>query len=269
VLFRSNPKRLWSDAHQLYVFAEGLGITDTLVVDKESGGKKFSIENNYKQLLLFSLARPIALRQRDSERVFQELFEWATFSSIQREASNDMVDNIFSMRIYEDSAPRYLSKSDLAEDIIIRTLNADKLVNHVHALIEQKKQQKQKRATGDQIPGKQLAALAASWGVSAKRRFSRADRQGHINVAIGLSRSAKAICDSFKVGGTIDTKSGFVRTAASTKQDPDFTLESISHANEDSPYLTHTEVGATDNESWDMVAKGRLLADTYANQKKK
>jgi hypothetical protein len=267
-VYEPNPKRLWSDAHQLYVFAEGLGIADTLVADNESAGKKFSIENNYKQLLLFSLARPIALRQRDSERVFQELFEWAKFSSIQREASDDMVDNIFSMRIYEDSAPRYLSKSDLAEDIIIRTLDAGKLVDHVHALIEQQKQQKQQIATGDQIPMETLAALAASWGISAKRRFSRADRQGHINVAIGLSRSAKAICDSFKVGGAIDTKSGFVRTSASTKQDPDFTLESISHANEDSPYLTHTEVGTAENNSWDMVAKGRVLTDTYANEQK-
>jgi len=32
--------------------------------------------------------------------------------------------------------------------------------------------------------------------------------------------------------------------------------------------MTHTEVGATENDSWDMVAKGRTLTDTYANEQK-
>ena len=267
-VYEPSPKGLWSDAHQLYVFAEDRGITNKVVIDKECDVEKRTIENSYKQIVLFSLARPIALRQRDSERVFKELFDWVKLSSIKGEASSDMVDAIFSMRINEDSAPQYLSNADLAEDIIIRTLDASELVKQVHHLIEQQKQQKQKIATGDQIPLETLTALALSWGVSAKRRFSRADREGKINVAIGLTRSAKAIRDSLKVGGTIDTKSGFVRTSASTKQDPDFTLESVHHDSDDTPYITHTEVGATENNSWDMVAKGRALTDTYANEQK-
>jgi len=263
------PKNLWSDAHQLYAFAESRELTEKTVIDKLGDPEKLTIENSYKQLLLFALARPIALRQRDSERVFKELFDWATYSSIQREASHQLVETIFSMRIHEDSPPQYLSEADLADDIIIRTLDAKQLVTHINNLIETQKQQKQKIATGDDIPLETLVALATSWGTSAKRRFSRADREGHINVSIGLITCAKAIRKSLKLDGKVDASSGFVRTSASTKQDPDFTLESISQPSEDTSYITHTEVGSSENNSWDMVAKGRALTDTYTSEQKK
>ncbi len=262
------PKNLWQDVHQLYAFAESRGITDNIVIDNEREPDELSVGNSYKQIVLFSLARPIALRQRDSERVFKELFEWSKFSSIQHEASETMVDNVFCMRINEDTAPAYLAKDDLAKDLTIRILDASKLVAHVTSLIAEQSKQKQKLALGDDIPLETLNALAASWGVSAKRRFSRADRHGHINVAIGLTFASKAIRDSYKVDQTFDTKSGFVRTSASTKQDPDFTLESINNTEEDTGYMTHTEVVAAENDSWDMVAKGRTLTDTYANEQK-
>lgn len=262
------PKHLWYDAHQLYTFAESRNLTDITVIDNEKEPDKLNIENSYKQMLLFTLARPIALRQRDSERVFKELYEWSKYSTIKREATENMIDHVFCMRIHEDTPPNYLAKADLAENITIRTLDASNLVNHVKSLIEEQSAKKQKLAIGDDIPLETLNALVLSWGVSAKRRFSRADRHEHINVSIGLSHTAKAIRDSFKTDETLDTKSGFVRTSASTKQDPDFTLDPISTPDKGAGYMTHTEVGADENDSWDMVAKGRVLTDTYANEQK-
>jgi hypothetical protein len=257
------PKHLWYDAHQLYAFAESRGVTENIVIDTEKTPEKLSIENCYKQMLLFSLARPIALRQRDSERVFKELYEWSKYSSIEREGSEEQVDKVFCMRINEDSPPNYLAKKDLAENITIRTLHASRLVTHVKGLIEEQSAQKQKIALGEVIPLETLNALVMSWGVSAKRRFSRAERQGHINVSIGLSQTAKSIRKSFKPDESIDTKSGFIRTSASRKQDPDFTLDPISTIDHDPGYMTHTELGAVENNSWDMVAKGRALTETY------
>ncbi len=274
MLLRSNevyepcPKNLWLDVHQLFVYAESKELTEKPVIDNEKKSGKLTIDSSYKQILLFSLARPIALRQRDNERVFKELFDWSKYSMIQRDASANMIDHIFCMRIHEDSAPAYLTSKDLVEDVTIRTLDASKLVSHVNVLIDEQSKQKQKITVGDALPLETLNTLVASWGANAKRRFSRANRQGHINVAIGLSRIAKAMRDSVKSANTFDTKSGFVRTSASTKQDPGFTLEAINNTDENSDYMTHTEVGAAENNSWDMVAKGRALTDTYANQHK-
>ncbi len=264
------PKNLWNDVHELYAFAESRGLTETVIHGGDKKQNKSTIENSYKQILLFSLARPIALRQRDSERVFNELFDWAKYSIIKRDASEKQVDQVFSMHIHKDLPPNYLSKQDFDNGAIIRILDAGNLVTHITGIIEERSGKKEKLALGDEIPTETLITLVNSWGDSAKRRFSRADRQGHISVAIGLANSSKAISGSLTREPEINAGSGFIRTAASRNQDPSFTLESINRG-EDSDfqgYMTHTEVGSEDNNSWDMVAKGRALTETYTNEQK-
>ncbi len=264
------PKNLWHDVHQLYVFAEGKGITGDVVLDTEIAHEKTTIENCYKQILLFALARPIALRQSDSERIYKELFSWAKYSTLSRNATETQIDNIFSMRIHEDSAPNYLSKTDLESNATLRTLDASKLVEHVKLVISEQSKQKQKLAIGDSISVDTLNILANAWAENIKRRFSRADHHGYINVAIGLKLAAKTIRTSLTGDESIDTKSGFIRTSSSNKQDPDFTLESIvtDADKRDQGYMTHTEIADKENDSWDMVAKGRVLTDTYESEKK-
>jgi hypothetical protein len=262
------PRNLWHDAHQLYVFAESKNLTDRSIVDNEKEQGKTTIESSYKQILLFSLARPIALRQRDSERVYKELSEWAKYTSIHHKASENQIDRVFSIQIHEDSPPAYLSEDNLAKNADIRILDATKLVAHVKNLIAEQSKQKQKLAIGDAIPLETLNALVSAWGESAKRRFSRAERCGHINVAIGLSQITNAIRNSNKKEGKVNTKPDFVHTSASTRQIPNFTLESINSdiGNIPGRYMTHTETGARENNSWDMVAKGRALTNFYEKE---
>ncbi|VAW55292.1 hypothetical protein MNBD_GAMMA05-2389 [hydrothermal vent metagenome] len=264
------PKNLWYDVHQLYVFAEGKGITGNIVLDTDIAQEKTTIENCYKQILLFALARPIALRQSDSERIYKELFNWAKYSTLSRDATESQIDNIFSMRIHEDSAPNYLSKTDLESNATLRTLDASKLVTHVKSVISEQSKQKQKLTIGDSLSVDTLNVLASAWAENVKRRFSRADHHGYINVAIGLKLAAKTIRTSLTGDESIDTKTGFIRTSSSNKQDPDFTLESIvtDADKRERGYMTHTEIGDKENDSWDMVAKGRVLTDTYASEKK-
>jgi hypothetical protein len=103
------PQNLWLDAHQLYTFAESKNLTDLSIADNEQEKRdKQTIENSYKQILLFTLARPITLRQRDSERVYNELFEWSKYSSIQKQASSDQIDQLFCIHMEQDSPPDYL-----------------------------------------------------------------------------------------------------------------------------------------------------------------
>ena len=267
------PKNLWLDAHQLYVFAESRNLTTNIVIDEESKQEKITIENSYKQILLFALAHPITLRQSDSERVFNKLYEWSQYASIEHDASEKLIDHVFCMRIDENSAPDYLSKNDLTDGVTIRLLNADRLVSHVETLITQQNKQKQKLAIGDTIPVETLEVLVNAWTENAKRRFSRRDRHDHINVAIGLKLAVEAIRASLQKDEKTDSKpekSSFIRTAASIKQDPDFALQSIATeaGKHKQGQVTHAEIGVIENDSWDMVAKGRVLTDTYVNEKK-
>lgn len=258
------PKDLWLEAHQLYLLAESKNLVKNNVVDRERPKKKITIEDSYKQILLFALARPTALRQRDNERLHQELFEWSKYAAIHQGGSEAQIDDLFSVRVHHDSAPNYLTKEDLADGVTIRTLDSSKLVAHVQTLIDEQEKLKKKIAVGDIMPLETLEALVASWGVSAKRRFSRAERHGHINVAIGLSQASRAIRNSYKEP-TVNSSAGFVRTGTSDKQDPDFTLDPISGSRNDDTqgYITHTRIGEKENNSWDMVAKGRVLTENY------
>ena len=178
------PKNLWLDIHQLYAFAERKNLTTITVIDEDNEQQKTSIENYYKQILLFALARPFTLRQSDSERIFKKLYEWSQYASIHHNASEKQIDHVFCMRADEDSAPDYLSKNDVADNVTIRILNADKLVSHIETIIAQQDKQKQKLAVGDTIPVETLKVLVNVWAENTKRRFSRVDRHGHINVAI-------------------------------------------------------------------------------------
>ena len=259
------PKNLWRDAHQLYTFAETKNLLDISVDDnlQENKNNSQTIANNYKQILLFTLARPITLRQSDSERVYNELFEWSKYSSIEKNASVDQVDQLFSIHIEQDSPPDYLEKSDLDDISSIRLLNTDKLVSHIKNLMEEQSKKKQKLAIGNDISLETLQSLINAWGVAAKRRFSRAGRRGRINVTIGLAKSAKAIYDSTRPKNVFDTKSGMVR---SPTLDTNFTLEEISGGKSASQsYITHNQVHSQSDSSWDIVGKGVALTENYAN----
>lgn len=268
------PKNLWLDAHQLYAFAERKNLTTIIVIDEENEQEKTTIEKSYKQILLFALARPITLRQSDNERVFKKLYEWSHYASIHHDISEKQIDHVFCMRVHEDSAPDYLTKNDLEDNITIRLLSADKLVSHLETIIAQQDEDKLKLAVGDTIPVETLKVLVNAWSENTKRRFLRADRSGHINVAIGLKLATNAIRASLQKEEKIEKiekKSLFVRTSASAKQDPDFSLQAIvtDADKREQGYMTHTEIADEANDAWDMVAKGRALTDTYVDEKKR
>jgi len=265
------PKNLWLEAHQLYSFAESKKLTDNIIIDKEHKQEKITIENSYKQILLFALAHPTTLRQSDNERLFKKLYQWSQYASIHHHASENLIDHAFHIKIFEDCAPDHPDKNDLTDDATILILNADKLISHVENTIARQNNKKQKVTIDDTIPVETLKVLVNTWAKNTKRRFVRADHHGHINVAIGLKPAAKTIRSSLQKNEKIDTKSGFIQTSASIKQDPDFTLQSIT-TNADKHeqgYITHTEIGAGENDVWDMVAKGRVLTETYAAEKKR
>ena len=285
-IYQACPKNLWHDAHQLYLLAESKKLTDKVIVDKEREFNKTTIGDSYKQILLFALAQPVTLRQSDSDRVFKELFKWSQYATLQREVPKSLIDGVFCITVNEDTAPHHLGKDDLAEDVIVCTLDTRKLVSHVESLIaEQNKQQK--FTVGDTISLETLSTLVSSWSENPKRQFTRVEHQEHINVSIGLSNICKAIDDSSKKETSdnpgkgffktpvfseeipIDARHDFFQTSESTTKDQNFTLESIStdEINHPQGHNAHIELGTTTDNNWDMVAKGRVLTDTYEKDK--
>lgn len=281
-VYQPCPKNLWYDAHQLYLYAEKNELLSIEINDPETEITT-SIADSYKRIILFSLARPSTLRQSDCNRIYNKLFEWSDYTTIKKVAEKDMVDCVFSMRIFEDKAPDYLSMKEISDGMIIRILDNCKLVTHIENLIEEKNRQRKKLVVGDDIPVETLMTLANSWGHNVERRFSRAERHGHINVAIGLKKSCAAIHESKKLVETkpdhiddigrrssrldnilLGSNHEFFKVSSGANDDQHLTLKSIADDKRQDGYLT---TGYDEDNKWDMVAKGRVITETYEKEK--
>jgi len=281
-VYQPCPKNLWHDTHQLYQFAESKNLVDDIIIDKEREFEKTTIANSYKQILLFTLAHPVSLRQSDSERIYKELFNWSQYASLQRKTPKSLKNGVFSIRVNEDTAPHHLNKNDLDENIIIRFLDASKLVSHVESLMAEQSKQQHKFTVDDVIPLQILSTLVSTWSENPKRHFSRIERQEHINVSIGLSNICKAIQDSsnnensnnsgsdffkkpaFSEEIAIDSRHAFFQTSDSSDKDPNFNLVPVPTHGTKSQQVdrTNVELGSTAGNNWDMVAKGHVLTET-------
>jgi len=268
-IYEPNPVGIWYDIHQMYSYAERLGLHNKTIPDSEYEKNKASIDDYYKQVMLFALARPSALRQSDSERVYKKLAEWADLTKLARDAQEHQVNRFFCARVDQDRPPNYLSMKDCDGSSEIRTLETSELVDTIRKDINNTENKKGKLAVGDQLSAETLQVLAMSWGVCAKRRFSRADRSGHIKAAIGLVHAAKEIAGI--VEAEVEKEPEVIKPGK--RNQLNISLEAIpedfkeSESQIKSSYTTHHEIGSDNDGAWDMVAKGRVLTDAYDKQR--
>ena len=267
-IYEPCPTGTWYDIHQMYTYAEQNGFHTKVIPDAEYELKKASIEDYYKQVLLFALARPTALRQSDSERVYKKLSEWATQVRLGNDAQEHHVNRFFCARSDQDRPPHYLSMKDCDNTDGIRTIDTSQLVETIRNEMQARSNQEAKLAVGDQFSEETLNVLAMSWGVCAKRRFSRADREGTIKTAIGLVNASRVIA------GIVDEEEKQEEEIKPGKHKQlNISLETMPEdlkARESqlkSTYMTHHEIGSNPNSAWDMVAKGRVLTEAYEKDK--
>ena len=264
-IYATAPTNIWKDTHQIFAYAVETGLDNKTIDDCENPNKKTSILNTYKQMLLFSLSRPTALRQSDTERVYNKLYSWVTQTNLNNETQENQINKFFCVHIDKDRPPSYLNQQDCDSDNKVFTLETTELVNNIQKEIDSSKAEQDSIAVGEDFSIETLNALTVAWGAMPKRRFSRAGKQGHIPVAIGLTHAAKMIREN-NLPDTLKEVSDSFNAGNS------FSLESIpeelkSMSDGSSSYLTHTEIGGTQNNAWDMVARGRTMTDAFDQQR--
>jgi len=264
-IYASIPSNIWHDSHQLFAYAVDKKLHRKTISDDENPNKKTTIEDIYKQMLLFSLSRPTAMRQSDSDRVYKKLYNWTTQTKLSDQTQENQINRFFCARVEEDHPPSYLNQQDCDNSNQVFTLETTELVDNLRKKINDSANQQDSITVGEELSTEALKALTMSWGIMPKRRFSRAGKHGQIVAAIGLSYAAKMIADSnlpeslVSISGSLDTEGSFT-----LEHIPE---ESKSISDSSSSYVTHTEIGSTENNAWDMVARGAAMTDTYARQR--
>jgi hypothetical protein len=262
------PRGTWWDIHHIYALAEKKGLQQKKIKDPEARQKSLSIEDLYKQILLFALARPNSLRQSDAERVYRLVPEWAQSTSLNKQPPADKMNRYFCAKLDSDVAPNCISDDDLEKMSNFRCIDISRLVSYLQKQVDDSDSFTTTVSVSEQISQETLRTLVASWSLCAKRRFSRATRDSDIKVAIGLNSIHKSLNTevtppkprSKKPASMFSLEaipeSARVKKDVFAQQDPSF-------------FITHPNMKAETGKSaaaWDMIAKGRTLTESYAKE---
>ncbi len=269
-IYSELPKGVWWDIHRIYGYSELKNISKKSVKDTELSIKDITTEDYYKQILLFSLARPNALRQSDAERLYKSINSWAKLTTINTSPSKNKLNRYFVSKLDGDLPPNCVSENDLKNLEHIRSIETYNLVEHLQKIDNESDDLHSAASIGDKVSQETIRTLVSSWSLCAKRRFSRAERKDDIRVSIGLNPIHKAL----------NTEITPPRPK-SKKPNKMFSLESIPEHEKASKdvfaqqdptfFITHPEMKDEANRSagaWDMVAKGRTLTASYASELK-
>jgi len=269
-IYAELPGGSWWDIHRIYGFAERSKLHQKSIKDSELAIKAISVEDYYKQILLFSLSRPNALRQSDAERLYKSINEWAKLTKLSSNTPKSNFNRYFISKLDSDLPPNCFAEEDLKNIQNCRTIETSALVQHLQKMDPDIDDLSTAISIGDNVSHETIRTLISSWSMCAKRRFSRAARHEQIRVSIGLNPIFNAL--------TTDLAPPKPKSKIN-KPNRTFSLESISasemakkdiFAQQDPAFfITHPEMHSTSDRSagaWDMVAKGRTLTESYADE---
>ncbi len=267
-IYSELAKGVWWDIHRLYSYAEAKNLHQKNVKDSELAVKNISSEDYYKQILLFSLARPNALRQSDAERLFKSINEWAKLTSITNQPSKNKLNRYFISRLDGDQPPSCVSESDLKNSQHVRAIDTSKLVEHLQIIDSNTNDLHSAVSIGDLVSQETIRTLVSSWSLCAKRRFSRAERKDDIRVSIGLKPIYEALNEEIIPPKPKEKKLGKMFSLESIPEN-EAIKKDVFAQQDPALFITNPESGDENDRSagaWDMVAKGRALTASYANE---
>lgn len=130
-LYRAIPDWIWIDLHSLYKLAETSGKQAVKVAAEfNDTAKTTSIGDSYRQTLLFSLADPSRLMQKEVSQVYQFIELLSPYLQIEAQAvANQALQCV--LRMDDDKPPFFQSGLVAGKDATIRYLNFDKLYKHL------------------------------------------------------------------------------------------------------------------------------------------
>lgn len=187
--YEQYPEHTWQEINFLHALAAKNGIHRLSIHDRRKTTAESSCtEDLYKRILLYALAAPYYLRQRENLFIYSQLLEWTNFVRLTIPDLNGDNSGRFLVRLSSDDPPNHLSfeKRKLSKRCYI--LDAQLLTEHLNGLLMAIKPQtvKEKPADTTRLSRSILEHLIVNLSGRPKRRFSRTS-QGHIlKLAVGI-----------------------------------------------------------------------------------
>jgi hypothetical protein len=195
-LYGPPPEGVWYEIHQLYRYAELLGVTDTPLDDKLNNAlPQVSINHAYKQALLLDFSDPYHLPAFLLAKIYRYLDRWAGVAQLSPGVAALKSHCQFLINLDHDRAGAVNTEtSAITTEIRYRLLNTTELARVVHQqlMVLQAGQQPDpeglEKGFFANLGNDMLLRLINAWGVNPKRVFTRSPRSNRkLQVAIGIN----------------------------------------------------------------------------------
>ena len=192
LVYETVSPRIWYEIHGLYDYAKRHALEGTNIKTGESDQEESysTILECYKQVLLFSLASPARLRQRDILQLSLLLKQFGQYAELQKTQKQIDLNNQFLILVDKDSPPVHLSltKSNVsAPDESQLILDTSELLLKVEELLNGDGEDSEARLVKDRISKKMLRLFIKPWSSAPQRKFVRTRLNFELNVAVGLN----------------------------------------------------------------------------------
>lgn len=194
-LYTQPPEGTWFEIHQLYRYAELLGITDTPFEDKLNGTlPQVSIGHAYKQALLLDFSDPYHLPVRMLAKINRYLDRWAGAAHLSPGVAELKSHCQFLINLDHDRAGAVnTTTSTITTEVRYRLLNTTDLARIIHQQLQMLQAGQQPNPDGLEadffanLAHDMLVRLINAWGINPKRVFTRSPRSNRrMHTAIGI-----------------------------------------------------------------------------------
>jgi hypothetical protein len=194
-LYGPPPEGVWYEIHQLYRYAELLGITDAPLEDKLNNAlPQVSINHAYKQALLLDFSDPYHLPAFLLAKIYRYLDRWAGTAQLSPGVAALKSHCQFLLNLDHDRAGAVNTEtSAITTEVRYRLLNTTELARVVHQQLMVLQAGQQPDPEGlekdffTNLGHDMLLRLISAWGVNPKRVFTRSPRSNRrARITIGI-----------------------------------------------------------------------------------
>ncbi|MGM0676778.1 MAG: hypothetical protein ACQETW_05135 [Pseudomonadota bacterium] len=256
-LYQPTPEGLWEQAHWLYHLAEQKQLATQEIKDPHLDvQRRCTVAQTYKQMSLYSLAEPLTLHQGDADAVARYLEKAADACAITASPVADNAGYLYVVAPGADEPPAHIHESEASRHETVRYLNLLPLIRQIREGMRSNSQD-----TLGPLHADTAARVLQAWTNSARRRFSRMSRDGHIDVMLGINAIHSVIREAVNPE----------LRPLGQEQERDMAFEELSlERMSDNPrdqgegitvrYLADLPQDVSSS-VWDAIAKGNLVTD--------
>ncbi len=187
------PKRIWRELHILHRLASRYGV-DTIRLEGalQNEGGPHTIDEAYRRCILFSLASPYKMRQKENQLIFDTLLEWSHLAKLYR--YDDAPEEItIIIRQDTDLAPSHEVSVTDAETKYLLKLDAGELISQLRDRFSEHPTENPHLWGINTLDTGLVRQLIKLWSKAQKRAFVRTKLNFELRIAVGLRSIHKLI----------------------------------------------------------------------------